>query len=126
MLPDIASYILKTAATMYLDKIRQKEEQPNVSFAFVNGSYKIDRYWDHENVLLKLKILLKNNGKSPTSVTDIVATLKYREEFLQDLGIRDPIIRSKRLNNPFLWTLVKGLLNNMNLILSLKTYILNI
>src|SRR5665647_783786 len=100
MLPDIASYILKTAATIYLDKIRRKEEQPNVSFAFVNGSYKIDRYEDHENVLLKLKILFKNNGKSPTSVTDIVATLKYREEFLQDLGIRDPIIRSKRLNNP--------------------------
>lgn len=100
MLPDIASYIFKTATTIYLDKVRRKEEQPNVSFGFINGSYKIDQYEDHENVLLKLKILFKNNGKSPTSVTGIVANLKYREEFLKDLGNIDPIIRSKRLDNP--------------------------
>lgn len=100
MLPEIASYVFKTVTTVYLDKIKRKEEQPNVSFAFINGSYKIDLYENHENVLLKLKILFKNNGKSSTSVTDIVANLKYREEFLQYLGNINPIIRSKRLDNP--------------------------
>ncbi|KKH24822.1 hypothetical protein [Methanosarcina mazei] len=58
MLPEIASYIFKTATTIYLDKIKMKEEQPNVSFAYINGSYKIELYEGHENVLLKLKILV--------------------------------------------------------------------
>ncbi|WP_424353527.1 hypothetical protein [Methanosarcina mazei] len=100
MLPEIAGYIFKTATTEYLDKIKRKEEQPDVSFAFINGSYKIDLYEGHENVLLKLKILFKNSGKSPTTVMDIVANLKYREESLQYLGNTNPIIRSKRLDNP--------------------------
>jgi hypothetical protein len=100
MFPEITSSILKTATTIYLDKIKRKEEQPNVSFAFINGSYKKFKYEGNENVLLKLKILFKNNGKSPTSVTDIVVNLKYREEFLQYLGNINPIIKSKRLDNP--------------------------
>lgn len=80
--------------------LKRQEEQPNVSFDFINGSYKVDQYGNNEKILLKIKILFKNSGKSPTSVTDIVANLRYREEFLQLLGIRDPIIRSKRLDNP--------------------------